>query len=91
MYKVYSRAGEERSFILESERDMTVKCYNTVYFRFGKEGDEITMVDPDGGPMIAVNKVIHIGDTRYMIYRINGYEKDEDDTLVIRVSVVRVD
>ena len=68
-----SRFGGLRTFVYHAEKSEIHIQYDDVMcvtYSSGKRHDEITSVDPDGGPYLGVGMTVHCGPTVYRILRI---------------------
>jgi hypothetical protein len=62
----YNRYKKKITIERTSPLEFKISGFDSDFMRIGKNGDEITMMDPSGGPMIT--------STKYMSDRIEGIE-----------------
>lgn len=83
--KYKNRYGDEYTFTLQEDGNIKWEgSFEYCIFGFDKDPNEITMIDPSGGPYIAINDTL-------MGMRVKGFKSIESGYLVITEPINKKD
>ena len=75
-----SRAGTARIYVVKGSL-LTVTCHEITSYAFSLDSDQnVTSVDPDGGPYLSVGSIIQ---DKWVITRIQSHRKNKSDAMFV--------
>ena len=65
------------------EKSIKVTCYDSLSYHFTKKGEEITSIDPSGGPYFSVGTEIRHNGRRWIIQRISSHTTHQSTAIFV--------